>query len=40
MNATAVTLDLACEKAQNLKSQGFVVDIRDEDGEHVLTRLN
>ena len=40
MNATAVTLELAREKAQNLKSQGFVVEIRDEDGELVLSRLN
>jgi hypothetical protein len=39
MNATAVTLELAREKAQNLKSQGFVVEIRDEDGELILPRV-
>jgi hypothetical protein len=39
MNATAVTLDLAREKAQNLKAQGFYVEIRDEDGELVLPRV-
>ena len=40
MNATAVTLELAREKAQNLKAQGFYVEIRDEDGELVLSRVN
>jgi hypothetical protein len=40
MNATAVTLELARDKARNLKSQGFVVEIRDEDGELVLPRVD
>ena len=39
MNATAVTLKLAREKAQKLKAQGFYVEIRDEDGELVLPRV-
>ena len=40
MNVTAETLELARAKAVNLKSHGFFVEIRDEDGELVLPRLN
>ena len=40
MNATAVTLELARDKARNLKSQGLFVEIRDENGELVLSRVN
>ena len=35
MNVTAETLALARDKARNLKSQGFYVEIRDEDRELV-----
>ena len=40
MNVTAETLKLARDKADNLKSQGFFVEIRDEDGELVLTSIH
>ncbi len=39
-NATAVTLELARDKARKLKSQGFYVEIRDEDGGLVPSRVN
>ena len=38
MNATAETLDLAHDKAWNLKSQGYFVEIRDDEGELVFMR--
>jgi hypothetical protein len=40
MNVTAETLELAHEKADKLKSQGYLIEIRDENGELVLTRLH
>jgi hypothetical protein len=40
MNATADTLELARDKADNLKSQGYFVEIRDEDGELVFVKTH
>ena len=40
MNATAETLELARDKADSLKGQGYFVEIRDENDELVLTRLH
>jgi hypothetical protein len=40
MNATAETLELARDKAENLKSQGYFVEIRDDTGELVLMRVH
>ena len=40
MNATAETLELARDKADTLKGQGYVVEIRDDNGELVLIRVH
>jgi hypothetical protein len=40
MNVTAETLELARDKADKLKSQGYFVEIRDANGELVLTRVH
>jgi hypothetical protein len=40
MNVTAETLELARDRADNLKSQGYFVEIRNDDGVLVLMRVH
>jgi hypothetical protein len=40
MNATAETLELARDKASRLKSEGYLVEIRDENGELVFVKTH
>ena len=40
MNVTAATLELARDKAIQLKSEGYFVEIRDEDGELVFVKTH
>lgn len=40
MNATAETLEVARDKALKLKSEGYFVEIRDEDGELVFVKTH